>query len=129
MADFIVNWRVEIEAGDSFEAVREARRMMRDPENSVLVFDVFDQQGYCDTFDLVADPDPDLESVIYQSKEHNVTDCLELQNRLKSARDELALMEVQRNRARAVAKTLAAAYSEGKIPGKSIVDEGMGFTD
>jgi len=45
MADYFIEWTIDLEASTPEEAAREALKIMRDPESAATCFKVYDEDG------------------------------------------------------------------------------------
>jgi hypothetical protein len=53
MREYLVEWRIDIEADSPEEAAAQALVCQRDTESTAVVFDVFDENGEMVTVDLL----------------------------------------------------------------------------
>lgn len=53
MANYTVEWKIEVEADNPLDAARQALEIQRDKNSIATCFEVFDNDGYfVDVFDL-----------------------------------------------------------------------------
>ena len=52
MSQFLVEWKIDIEADTPVEAAKEAMKIVRNPKTIATVFDVIDENGDVTQVDL-----------------------------------------------------------------------------
>jgi len=53
MQNYLVEWKIDIEAESPLDAARKALETQRDPASIALVFDITDEEGHWSLVDLL----------------------------------------------------------------------------
>mgnify|MGYP006883087109 CR=1 FL=1 len=62
MSEYLIKWKIDIEADSPYEAAALARQIQLDPDSTATVFDVFDENYNCEQIDL----DIDKETITFE---------------------------------------------------------------